>query len=111
MPPVEIMSQNSQALAPAGNNNNQGGSIQLSMLIDFIVQRTYHDLVVLAELLPRKTDMEKKIGEFHGMSQDPAESSWIYFYCFRNLQFRCENPSALHQTARTCEMGEFRFES
>lgn len=68
MPPVEIMSQNSQALAPAGNNNNQGGSIQLSLLIDFIVQRTYHDLVVLAELLPRKTDMEKKIGEFHRMS-------------------------------------------
>ena len=27
-----------------------GGSISLSMLIDFIVQRTYHDLTVLAEL-------------------------------------------------------------
>lgn len=61
MPPVEIVSQNSQALAL---NNNQGGSIPLSMLIDYIVQRTYHDLVVLAELLPRKTDMERKIGEF-----------------------------------------------
>lgn len=26
------------------------GSISLAMLIDFIVQRTYHDLTVLAEL-------------------------------------------------------------
>lgn len=28
----------------------RGGSISLSMLIDFIVQRTYHELTVLAEL-------------------------------------------------------------
>lgn len=28
----------------------RGGSISLSMLIDFIIQRTYHDLTVLAEL-------------------------------------------------------------
>lgn len=38
-----------------------GGTIQLSVLIDFIVQRTYHELQVLSELLPRKTDMERKI--------------------------------------------------
>lgn len=63
MPPVEMVAQNTQSQALA-TNNNQGGSIQLSVLIDFIVQRTYHDLVVLAELLPRKTDMERKIGEF-----------------------------------------------
>ncbi|XP_028038306.1 mediator of RNA polymerase II transcription subunit 14-like [Bombyx mandarina] len=37
------------------------GSISLAMLIDFIVQRTYDELTVLAELLPRKTDMERKI--------------------------------------------------
>lgn len=29
---------------------NRGGSISLAMLIDFIVQRTYHELTVLAEL-------------------------------------------------------------
>ncbi|KAF2885129.1 hypothetical protein ILUMI_21063 [Ignelater luminosus] len=40
---------------------NRGGQISLAMLIDFIVQRTYHELTVLAELLPRKTDMERKI--------------------------------------------------
>ncbi|XP_049820505.1 mediator of RNA polymerase II transcription subunit 14 isoform X2 [Aethina tumida] len=40
---------------------NRGGMISLAMLIDFIVQRTYHELTVLAELLPRKTDMERKI--------------------------------------------------
>lgn len=29
---------------------NRGGSISLAVLIDFIVQRTYHELTVLAEL-------------------------------------------------------------
>lgn len=29
---------------------NRGGSISLAMLIEFIVQRTYHELTVLAEL-------------------------------------------------------------
>lgn len=29
---------------------NRGGLISLAMLIDFIVQRTYHELTVLAEL-------------------------------------------------------------
>ncbi|XP_066584073.1 mediator of RNA polymerase II transcription subunit 14 isoform X2 [Prorops nasuta] len=50
---------------PLANNipqeGNRGGSISLGMLIDFIIQRTYHELTVLAELLPRKTDMERKI--------------------------------------------------
>ena len=59
MAPVEMVQQQNQVALPS----NQGGSISLSMLIDFIVQRTYHDLTVLAELLPRKTDMERKIGE------------------------------------------------
>lgn len=39
----------------------RGGSISLALLIDFIVQRTYDELTVLSELLPRKTDMERKI--------------------------------------------------
>ncbi|XP_012271319.1 mediator of RNA polymerase II transcription subunit 14 isoform X2 [Orussus abietinus] len=50
---------------PVTNNipqeGNRVGSISLGMLIDFIIQRTYHELTVLAELLPRKTDMERKI--------------------------------------------------
>uniref|UniRef100_A0A146LY05 Mediator of RNA polymerase II transcription subunit 14 n=4 Tax=Lygus hesperus TaxID=30085 RepID=A0A146LY05_LYGHE len=50
---------------PIGNNIGQegsrGGSISLAVLIEFIVQRTYHELTVLAELLPRKTDMERKV--------------------------------------------------
>lgn len=29
---------------------NRGGQISLAMLIDFIIQRTYHELTVLAEL-------------------------------------------------------------
>jgi mediator of RNA polymerase II transcription subunit 14 len=39
---------------PVGNNvpqeGNRGGSISLAVLIDFIIQRTYHELTVLAEL-------------------------------------------------------------
>ncbi|XP_063699988.1 mediator of RNA polymerase II transcription subunit 14 [Culicoides brevitarsis] len=44
-----------------GQDGSRQGSISLGVLIDFIVQRTYHDLTVLAELLPRKTDLERKI--------------------------------------------------
>lgn len=38
-----------------------GGSIPLSLLVDFIIQKTYHDLSVLSELLHMKTDLERKI--------------------------------------------------
>ncbi|XP_043223029.1 mediator of RNA polymerase II transcription subunit 14-like [Amphibalanus amphitrite] len=44
-----------------GPHGPTGGSISLGHLIDFIVQRTYHELTVLSELLPRKNDMERKI--------------------------------------------------
>ncbi|XP_071839301.1 mediator of RNA polymerase II transcription subunit 14-like isoform X3 [Apostichopus japonicus] len=37
-----------------------GGSISLSLLLDFLIQKTYHELTVLAELLPRKMDIERK---------------------------------------------------
>lgn len=35
---------------PSGQDGCRGGSISLAVLIDFIIQRTYHDLTVLAEL-------------------------------------------------------------
>uniref|UniRef100_A0A8B9LPT3 Mediator of RNA polymerase II transcription subunit 14 n=1 Tax=Astyanax mexicanus TaxID=7994 RepID=A0A8B9LPT3_ASTMX len=35
--------------------------VKLSVLIEFLLQRTYHEITLLAELLPRKTDMERKI--------------------------------------------------
>ncbi|XP_055533102.1 mediator of RNA polymerase II transcription subunit 14 [Wyeomyia smithii] len=47
---------------PTGQEMTQRQNlIPLGRLIDFIIQRTYHELTVLAELLPRKTDMERKI--------------------------------------------------
>ncbi|KAJ1119040.1 hypothetical protein NDU88_007226 [Pleurodeles waltl] len=33
----------------------------MSTLIDFLLQRTYQEITVLSDLLPRKTDMERKI--------------------------------------------------
>ncbi|KAM9342551.1 mediator of RNA polymerase II transcription subunit 14 isoform 2-T2 [Pholidichthys leucotaenia] len=44
---------------PPGAPATQG--VRLSLLIDFLLQRTYHEITMLAELLPRKTDMERKI--------------------------------------------------
>ncbi|KAJ8350403.1 hypothetical protein SKAU_G00255330 [Synaphobranchus kaupii] len=35
--------------------------VRLSLLIEFLLQRTYHEITLLAELLPRKPDMERKI--------------------------------------------------
>ena len=57
MAPVE----QTVAVAGAGSAQPQPGTVQLSTLIESILQKTYHDLTVLAELLPRKTDMERKI--------------------------------------------------
>ncbi|XP_030641940.1 mediator of RNA polymerase II transcription subunit 14 [Chanos chanos] len=44
---------------PPGAPATQG--VRLSILIEFLLQRTYHEITLLAELLPRKTDMERKI--------------------------------------------------
>lgn len=43
---------------PAGGGT---ATIPLGRLIDFVLQKTYNELTVLAELLPRKSDMERKI--------------------------------------------------
>lgn len=53
MPPQPLESvQNAGATDAAGfpNESARGGTISLAMLIDFIIQRTYHELTVLAEL-------------------------------------------------------------
>ncbi|XP_032682223.1 mediator of RNA polymerase II transcription subunit 14 isoform X1 [Odontomachus brunneus] len=61
MAPVPLEGHQTPVTNNIPQEGNRGGSISLGMLIDFIVQRTYHELTVLAELLPRKTDMERKI--------------------------------------------------
>ncbi|GFO03550.1 mediator of RNA polymerase ii transcription subunit 14 [Plakobranchus ocellatus] len=48
---------------------SSGGTIPLTLLIEYGLQRTYHELVVLSELLPRKTDMERKIEIFQFASR------------------------------------------
>ena len=45
---------------PQQNNNE----VSLSVLIDYLVQRIFHDLQVRADLLPRQTDMERKVEIF-----------------------------------------------
>jgi len=52
---------NQMAVMQSGGTQPMSGTISLSNLIDLIIQRTYHELTVLSELLPRKTDMERKI--------------------------------------------------
>ncbi|KAK8734763.1 hypothetical protein OTU49_005975 [Cherax quadricarinatus] len=44
-----------------GSMGGQMGTISLGALIQYINQRTYSDLLNLAEILPRKSDMEKKV--------------------------------------------------
>merc|ERR1719376_320572 len=43
--------------------------MSLSVLIEMLVQKVYHDLAVLGELLPRKTDMERKVEIFNFASR------------------------------------------
>ena len=65
-PPPPGQTQLQPLLQPGAVGGGQPGpgQISLSLLIDFMVQKVYHDLVVLGELLPRKTDMERKIEIF-----------------------------------------------
>ncbi|XP_064090575.1 mediator of RNA polymerase II transcription subunit 14-like [Macrobrachium nipponense] len=44
-----------------GTMGGQMGTISLGVLIQYINQRTYSDLLNLAEILPRKSDVEKKV--------------------------------------------------
>ena len=37
--------------------------MKLSLIIERAVQSAYHELIVLAELLPRKPDVERKVSE------------------------------------------------
>ena len=55
-----------QAQAPTASNQPQ---VSLSLLIEYLVQKIYHELNVLAELLPRKTDMERKVMIFQFASR------------------------------------------
>lgn len=52
MPPQPLESVQNAAANDVGfpNEAARGGTISLAMLIDFIIQRTYHELTVLAEL-------------------------------------------------------------
>ncbi|XP_076298705.1 mediator complex subunit 14 [Lasioglossum baleicum] len=61
MAPVPLEGHQTPVTNNIPQEGNRGGNISLGILIDFIIQRTYHELTVLAELLPRKTDMERKI--------------------------------------------------
>ncbi|KAL8611339.1 hypothetical protein ACOMHN_014394 [Nucella lapillus] len=58
-----------QMMVPSGPGPQGGGSISLSTLIEYATQRTYHELTVLSELLPRKTDMERKLEIFQFASR------------------------------------------
>lgn len=49
--------QHIKSMHPSGPPPN---SIAMSTLIDFIVSKTYHELTVMAEILPSKTDLERK---------------------------------------------------
>ncbi|KAK7108033.1 mediator of RNA polymerase II transcription subunit 14-like isoform X2 [Littorina saxatilis] len=64
MAPIE-----EQLVVPAGPGPQGGGSIPLGTLIEYATQRTYHELCVLSELLPRKTDMERKLEIFQFASR------------------------------------------
>ncbi|KAK0042754.1 mediator of RNA polymerase II transcription subunit 14 [Biomphalaria pfeifferi] len=48
---------------------SSGNTISLSSLIDYALQRTHHELIILSELLPRKSDMERKIEIFQFASR------------------------------------------
>ncbi|XP_029568019.1 mediator of RNA polymerase II transcription subunit 14 [Salmo trutta] len=69
MAPVQIGSDGqlvpiggpTSATQPPSSGPQAAQGVRLSLLIEFLLQRTYHEITLLGELLPRKTDMERKI--------------------------------------------------
>ncbi|CAG0893105.1 unnamed protein product [Darwinula stevensoni] len=62
MPPFPLPLEGHETPGPGMIAQTPGqGSVPLSLLMEFIIQRTYHELAILADLLPRKTDMERKV--------------------------------------------------
>ncbi|CAB1329045.1 unnamed protein product, partial [Coregonus sp. 'balchen'] len=69
MAPVQIGSDGqlvpiggpTSATQPPSSGPSATQGVRLSLLIEFLLQRTYHEITLLGELLPRKTDMERKI--------------------------------------------------
>ncbi|XP_028968942.1 mediator of RNA polymerase II transcription subunit 14 [Galendromus occidentalis] len=47
--------------SPENRKMSAPATIPLGRLIEFVLQKTYHELTILAELLPRKSDMERKM--------------------------------------------------
>lgn len=50
MAPVPLEGHQTPITNNIPQEGNRGGTITLGLLIDFIIQRTYHELTVLAEL-------------------------------------------------------------
>lgn len=50
MAPVPLEGHQTPVANSVPQEGNRGGSMSLSILIDFIIQRTYHELTVLSEL-------------------------------------------------------------
>eukprot|EP01135_Chromosphaera_perkinsii_P012149 Nk52_evm13s2596 gene=Nk52_evmTU13s2596 len=65
---TNTMNQQQQQPQEGGGNNApfaMSQTVPLSQLLDHILQQTYHDFSVLSELLPRKSDSERKLAILH----------------------------------------------
>ena len=123
--PQQAQQQQQQQVVPVQNGHPVAPppagppQVSLALLIEFIVQRTYHDLTVLAELLPRKTDTERKVEIFNFASRTRmlfvrllALVKWagsaskvdkcvsIVNFCERSAQTFMETADALARMAR-----------
>ena len=65
MPSPMLDGQKGSLMSTAANQivptHQQQDAIKLSVIIERAVQTAYHELIVLAELLPRKPDVERKV--------------------------------------------------
>ena len=59
-PPVDLAPAGGMDLVPVQQQHQPGGGqVSLSVLIEMMVQKIYHELTILAELLPSKTYIER----------------------------------------------------
>ena len=59
--PGNVLMQDPQQMKQVQTTNPvPNNTIPMSTLIDFVVNKTYHDITVMADILPSKNDMERK---------------------------------------------------
>lgn len=100
LPKQEV--ENTIPSPPLTENMQQSehNSIPLSALIEKVVQQSYHDLVIMADILPNKTDEERKIE----LSEYALRTRQLYIYLLALLKWAKQSARPVERCNRITQL-------